>query len=52
LLLGDEAIGRRELGENGEYFSDCNVKSSSALGRDPSLAAKLWQTTERILEDL
>jgi retinol dehydrogenase 12 len=38
--------------ENGEYFADCNVAKSSALGRDPRLAARLWETSERIAREL
>ncbi len=35
---------------SGEYLSDCNVKASSALGRDLALAARLWEATEAIVE--
>lgn len=33
----------------GEYLADCNVATSSALGRDAALATRLWEETERIL---
>lgn len=37
---------------NGEYWADCNIKQSSAYGRDMALAEKLWQTTEEIVAKL
>lgn len=37
---------------SGEYFADCNVAPSSALGRDAALAERLWQKTEEILARL
>ena len=36
----------------GEYLADCNVSTSSALGRDDALAAKLWAETEKIVAAL
>jgi WW domain-containing oxidoreductase len=33
---------------NGEYFVDCNVAVPSHYGRDPELAAKLWDVSEEI----
>jgi WW domain-containing oxidoreductase len=33
---------------SGEYFIDCNIGKSSALSRDPVLAARLWDESERI----
>lgn len=33
---------------SGEYFADCNVAKSSALGQDMAMAAKLWQVSEEI----
>ncbi len=38
--------------ENGQYFADCNVKTSSRLGRDDQLAARLWEASERIVREL
>lgn len=38
-------------GVSGEYFSDCAVTRSSALGRDMELAEQLWEETERLLTD-
>jgi NAD(P)-dependent dehydrogenase (short-subunit alcohol dehydrogenase family) len=44
---------RPELdGVSGEYFSDCNLAQPSALARDPALAARLWEESERIVERL
>jgi WW domain-containing oxidoreductase len=40
------------LSINGEYFSHCNVARSSRQGRDRELAARLWETSERILRQL
>ena len=37
---------------NGEWFSDCNVARSSRLGRDPELARRLWEASERIVAKL
>ena len=37
---------------NGEYWADCNVKVSSAHGRDEAMARRLWQTTEQIVAAL
>ncbi len=37
-------------GVSGGYFADCNPAESSAHGRDPVLARKLWDETERILD--
>jgi WW domain-containing oxidoreductase len=37
---------------NGQYWSDCNVKESSAHGRDDALARALWEKTEAIVARL
>ena len=37
---------------NGEYWADCNVKESSAYGRDMAMAKQLWQVTEEIVAKL
>jgi len=37
---------------HGEYLADCNIKQSSAAGRDMELAARLWEETERIVARL
>ncbi|MEZ4239609.1 MAG: SDR family oxidoreductase [Myxococcota bacterium] len=37
---------------SGEYWADCNVAKSSAQGRDPELARKLWDVSEQIAEKL
>jgi WW domain-containing oxidoreductase len=37
---------------NGEYWADCNVKESSAHGRDMAMAKQLWQVTEQIVANL
>lgn len=37
---------------SGEYLADCNVAVSSPLGRDPDLARRLWEATERIVAEI
>ena len=37
---------------SGEYFADCNIAGSSALSRDPALAARLWDESGRITRKL
>jgi WW domain-containing oxidoreductase len=39
-------------GVTGEYFADCNVKKSSRNGRDEELARRLWDETEKIVEEV
>jgi NAD(P)-dependent dehydrogenase (short-subunit alcohol dehydrogenase family) len=40
------------MGANGEYWADCNVRKSSANGRDMALAARLWAESEKIVSRL
>jgi NAD(P)-dependent dehydrogenase (short-subunit alcohol dehydrogenase family) len=35
-------------GVSGAYFADCNIAESTSLSRDPALAARLWDESERI----
>lgn len=37
---------------SGAYLADCNLKKTSAYGRDDELAAKLWATSEEIVAAL
>ncbi len=37
---------------SGEYFVDCNIARSSALSRDPDLARRLWDESERIAREV
>jgi len=37
---------------SGEYFADCNVAPSTHASRDPELAARLWEVSERIVAGL
>jgi NAD(P)-dependent dehydrogenase (short-subunit alcohol dehydrogenase family) len=39
-------------GVTGEYFADCNVARSSRFSRDPALAKRLWEESERIVASL
>ncbi|MFT3925334.1 MAG: SDR family oxidoreductase [Myxococcales bacterium] len=39
-------------GVSGEYFADCNVSDSTRASRDPALAARLWEVSERIVAGL
>jgi NAD(P)-dependent dehydrogenase (short-subunit alcohol dehydrogenase family) len=37
---------------SGEYFSHCNLATSTALGRDLAMAERLWDVSERIVEEV
>jgi len=37
---------------SGEYFADCNVARSTRASRDPVLAERLWEESERIVAGL
>ena len=37
---------------SGEYFADCNVAKPSTLAQDSALAARLWDESERIVQQL
>jgi len=39
-------------GISGEYFQNCNVARPSRYGRDPALAERLWDVSERIWNTL
>jgi WW domain-containing oxidoreductase len=41
-----------DMRSTGEYFADCNVAPSSHVSRDPALAARLWEVSERIVAGL
>ena len=44
---------RPELdGVSGEYFQDCNLAKPSAFAQDSALAERLWQESERIVQQL
>jgi NAD(P)-dependent dehydrogenase (short-subunit alcohol dehydrogenase family) len=36
----------------GEYFADCNIAKTSALGRDQDLALRLWEKSEELAAQL
>lgn len=36
-------------GVSGRYFADCNEAHASGPGRDPALAERLWEVSERIV---
>jgi NAD(P)-dependent dehydrogenase (short-subunit alcohol dehydrogenase family) len=46
------AVHPNVAARNGEYFADCDVATSSALGRDPALAERLYTLTEALLQQL
>ena len=46
------AVNPKVAGITGEYFADCNIARSSCLSRDPALAKRLWEESERILARL
>ena len=35
-------------GVSGLYYSDCKVKECNKLAKDPGLAKKLWEASERL----
>ena len=35
-------------GISGLYYSDCRVKECNPVAKDPGLAKKLWDVTERV----
>ncbi len=41
-----------DLATSGAYFADCNVARSSSLSRDPDLARRLWDESERIAREV
>ena len=41
-----------DLVASGEYFADCNIARSSSLSRDPDLARRLWDESERIAREV
>ena len=43
---------RPDLAASGEYFADCNIARSSSLSRDPDLARRLWDGSERIAREV
>ena len=46
------AVHPAVAGVRGKYFADCNESHTSAHGRDDVMAEKLWETSERIVEEL
>lgn len=46
------AVHPKAADHNGEYFADCNVSESSEAGRDMQLAERLWEESERIVEEV
>jgi WW domain-containing oxidoreductase len=38
--------------QSGEYFADCNVKKPRSAARDPALALRLWEVSERIAREV
>lgn len=38
--------------QTGQYFADCNVRRPRKAARDPELAERLWETSERIATEL
>lgn len=46
------AVHPAVAGISGEYFSHCNVASTSEIARDAALATRLWQESERIVAGL
>ena len=40
------------LAASGEYFADSNIARSSSMSRDPELARRLWEVSERIAREV
>lgn len=39
-------------GVSGKYFADCNESHTSSHGRDASMASKLWEVSEQIVDEV
>lgn len=46
------AVHPGAAGISGAYFADCNVATPREDSKDPDLARKLWEASERIVESL
>lgn len=46
------AVNPKVAGVTGEYFADSNIKAPRADAKDPALAAKLWEVSEKIVAGL
>ncbi len=46
------AVHPHATNQSGQYFSHCNVAKPTKPARDMELAAKLWERTEEIVEDV
>jgi len=42
------SVAEELAGVSGLYYSDCKVKECNTLAKDPGLAKKLWEVSERI----
>ena len=42
------SVAEELKGVSGLYYSDCKVKKGNKLAKDPGLAKKLWDVSERI----
>jgi len=45
------ALSPEVSAQTGEYYEECQLKEPSALARDPALAQRLWQESERWLAE-
>ncbi len=46
------AVHPSMAGVRGKYLSDCNESRAGRHGRDPEMAAKLWDVSERIVNEV
>ncbi|MFW6201107.1 MAG: zinc-dependent metalloprotease [Gemmatimonadota bacterium] len=46
------AVHPGAAGINGEYLADCNIAKSSGKARDAELAKRLWEESEKIVDEL
>ena len=42
------SVAEELAGVSGLFYSDCKVKDCSKLAKDPGLAKKLWEASERL----
>lgn len=46
------ALAPEAAGQSGQYYEECALREPAPLARDSALAARLWQESERWLEEI
>ena len=46
------SVAEELAGVSGLYYSDCKVKECNKIAKDPGLAKKLWEASERITGEI